>query len=256
MLFDVHAHYDDEKFDGDRDELLSKMPEGGVGHIINAGCDIESSLRSLELAKKYPFIYASVGFHPSEADKMKDSDFDVLEKLASEKKAVAIGEIGLEYHYSKETAEIQKKRFFEQIELAKAVGLPFQVHDRDADGDCLKILKSVKMGDRRGMMHCFSGSKETAREILKLGMKISVGGTLTFKNNVRGVEVVSYVPIEDIMIETDCPYLAPEPHRGKRNSSLYIIEAAKKIAEIKGMDVEEVIDVTEKTAMEFYGISD
>lgn len=256
MLFDVHAHYDDEKFDGDRDELLSKMTEGGVGHIINAGCDIESSCRSLELAKKYPFIYAAVGFHPSEADKMKDSDFDVLEKLASEKKAVAIGEIGLEYHYSKETAEIQKKRFFEQIELAKAVGLPFQVHDRDADGDCLEILKSVRMGDRRGMMHCFSGSKETAREILKLGMKISVGGTLTFKNNVRGVEVVSYVPIEDIMIETDCPYLAPEPHRGKRNSSLYIIEAAKKIAEIKGMDVEEVIARTEKTAMEFYGISD
>ncbi len=256
MLFDVHAHYDDEKFDGDRDELLSQMTSGGVGHIINAGCDIESSLRSLELAKKYPFIYAAVGFHPSEADKMKDSDFDVLEKLASEKKAVAIGEIGLEYHYSKETAEIQKKRFFEQIELAKAVGLPFQVHDRDADGDCLKILKSVKMGDRRGMMHCFSGSKETAREILRLGMKISVGGTLTFKNNVRGVEVVSYVPIEDIMIETDCPYLAPEPHRGKRNSSLYIIEAAKKIAEIKEMDVEEVIEITEKTAMEFYGISD
>ncbi len=256
MLFDVHAHYDDEKFDGDRDELLAKMTEGGVGHIINAGCDIESSLRSLELAKKYPFIYAAVGFHPSEADKMKDSDFDVLEKLASEKKAVAIGEIGLEYHYSKETAEVQQKRFFEQIELAKAVGLPFQVHDRDADGDCLKILKSVKMGDRRGMMHCFSGSKETAREILRLGMKISVGGTLTFKNNVRGVEVVSYVPIEDIMIETDCPYLAPEPHRGKRNSSLYIAEVAKKIAEIKGMDVDEVIDVTEKTAMEFYGISD
>ncbi len=256
MLFDVHAHYDDEKFDGDRDELLSQMTSGGVGHIINAGCDIESSLRSLELAKKYPFIYAAVGFHPSEADKMKDSDFDVLEKLASKKKAVAIGEIGLEYHYSKETAEIQKKRFFEQIELAKAVGLPFQVHDRDADGDCLKILKSVKMGDRRGMMHCFSGSKETAREILRLGMKISVGGTLTFKNNVRGVEVVSYVPIEDIMIETDCPYLAPEPHRGKRNSSLYIIEAAKKIAEIKEMDVEEVIEITEKTAMEFYGISD
>ncbi len=256
MLFDVHAHYDDEKFDGDRDELLSQMTSGGVGHIINAGCDIESSLRSLELAKKYPFIYAAVGFHPSEADKMKDSDFDVLEKLASEKKAVAIGEIGLEYHYSKETAEIQKKRFFEQIELAKAVGLPFQVHDRDADGDCLKILKSVKMGDRRGMMHCFSGSKETAREILRLGMKISVGGTLTFKNNVRGVEVVSYVPIEDIMIETDCPYLAPEPHRGKRNSSLYIIEAAKKIAEIREMNVEEVIERTEKTAMEFYGISD
>ncbi len=256
MLFDVHAHYDDEKFDSDRDELLSQMTAGGVGHIINAGCDIESSLRSLELAKKYPFIYAAVGFHPSEADKMKNSDFDVLEKLASEKKAVAIGEIGLEYHYSKETAEIQKKRFFEQIELANAVGLPFQVHDRDADGDCLKILKSVKMGDRRGMMHCFSGSKETAREILKLGMKISVGGTLTFKNNVRGVEVVSYVPIEDIMIETDCPYLAPEPYRGKRNSSLYIIEAAKKIAEIKGMDVEEVIERTEKTAIEFYGISD
>lgn len=256
MLFDVHAHYDDEKFDDDRGALLAEMPSGGVGHIINVGCDIESSEKSIELAEKYPFIYAAVGFHPSEAEKMKDSDFDTLGKMAENEKVVAIGEIGLEYHYTKETAEIQKKRFFEQIELAKAVNLPFQVHDREATGDCLEILKSAKPGDRRGMMHCFSGSKETAREILRLGMKISVGGTLTFKNNVKTVEVVKYVPLEEIMLETDAPYLAPVPYRGKRNSSLYMIETARKIAEIKGLDLDEVIAVTEKTAMEFYNIKD
>ncbi len=256
MLFDVHAHYDDEKFNDDRDALLETMPKGGVGHIINVGCDIESSEKSIELAEKYPFMYAAVGFHPSDVEKMKDSDFDTLEKMAGLEKVVAIGEIGLEYHYTKETAEIQKRRFFEQIELAKAVNLPFQVHDREATGDCLEILRSAKMGDRRGMMHCFSGSKETAREILKLGMKISVGGTLTFKNNVKTVEVVKYVPLEEIMLETDAPYLAPVPYRGKRNSSLYMIETARKIAEIKGLDLDEVIAVTEKTAMEFYNIKD
>lgn len=256
MLFDVHAHYDDGKFDGDRDEILSKMREGNVGHIINIGCDIESSRASIALAEKYPFIYAAVGFHPSEIHKFRDGDYDLLSEMAKHEKVVAIGEIGLEYHYGKDTAPLQRRFFAEQIELAKDVNLPFQVHEREAAGDCLDILKSASIGGRRGMMHCFSGSKETAREMLRLGMKISVGGTLTFKNNVKTVEVVSYVPIEEIMIETDSPYLAPVPYRGKRNSSLYIHAVAERIAEIKGMETEEVIAVTEKNAMKFFDIKE
>jgi TatD DNase family protein len=254
MLFDVHAHYDDEKFDDDRDEILSQMIQNNVGHIINIGCDIPSSLKSIELAEKYPFIYAAVGFHPSETAKFKNGDLDKIASMAKCEKVVAIGEIGLEYHYEKDSAPIQKKLFADQIELAKDLNLPFQVHEREATGDCLDILKAAKIGDRRGMMHCFSGSKETAREMLNLGMKISVGGTLTFKNNVKTVEVVRYVPIEELMTETDSPYLAPTPYRGKRNSSLYIHAVAERIAEIKGMDVDEVIRITEKNAMEFYNI--
>lgn len=255
MLFDVHAHYDDEHFDEDRDIILSSMYENNVGHIINIGCDIASSRASIKLAEKYPFVYAAVGFHPSEADKMTDSDFDLLIKMAQHEKVVAIGEIGLDYYYGKETEDIQRKRFFEQIEMAKAVNLPFQVHNRNSTRDCLTILKEAKIGDRRGMMHCFSESRETAREMLNLGMKISVGGTLTFKNNVKTVEVVKYVPIEELMIETDSPYLAPVPYRGKRNSSLYIHAVAEKIAELKGMETEAVIEITEKNAMDFFAIS-
>lgn len=256
MLFDVHAHYDDERFDEDRDIILSSMHENNVGHIINIGCDIPSSEKSIQLSEKYPFIYAAVGFHPHEAANIKEGDFDTIIKLAQHEKVVAIGEIGLDYYYGKEIMDIQRKRFFEQIELAKSVDLPFQVHNRDSTRDCLAILKEAKLGDRRGMMHCFSESRETAREMLNLGMKISIGGTVTFKNNVKTVEVVKYVPIEELMIETDSPYLAPVPYRGKRNMSIYVHAVAEKIAELKGMDVEEVIAITEKNAMEFYRIAD
>lgn len=256
MLFDVHAHYDDERFDEDRDIILSSMTCNNVGHIINIGCDIESSRKSILLAEKYPFMYAAVGFHPSNIEYMKDDDYDILIKMAQHKKVAAIGEIGLEYHYGDIDKKEQKKRFYEQIELAAAVNLPFQVHTRDATRDCLSVLKSAKIGDRKGMMHCFSESRETAREVLNLGLKISVGGTLTFKNNVKTVEVVKYVPIEELMIETDSPYLAPDPYRGRRNSSLYIYRVAEKIAEIKDMETEEVINITEKNAMDFFGIDE
>ncbi len=256
MLFDVHAHYDDERFDEDRDILLSSMHENGVGHIINIGYNLKSSRDSIQLAEKYPFIYAAVGFHPSDAHLMTDEDFDAIKNMAQHEKVVAIGEIGLDYYYGKETEEVQRKVFRQQIELAKEVNLPFQVHNRDSTRDCVEILKSSNMGDRRGMMHCFSESKETAKKILDLGMKISIGGVLTFKNNVKTIEVVKYVPIEELMIETDSPYLAPVPYRGRRNSSLYIHAVAEKIAELKGVDVDEVISVTEKNAMAFYRIDD
>lgn len=256
MLFDVHAHYDDERFDEDRDILLSSMHENNVGHIINIGCDIPSSEASIALAEKYPFVYAAVGFHPHEAANIKSGDYDIIAKMAQHEKVVAIGEIGLDYYYGKDIMDIQRKVFREQIELAKSVNLPFQVHSRDSTRDCLMILKEAALGDRRGMMHCFSESKETAREMLNLGMKISIGGIVTFKNNVKTAQVVKYVPIEDIMIETDCPYLAPVPYRGKRNTSIYVHAVAEKIAELKGMDVEEVIYITERNAKSFFGIID
>ena len=256
MLFDVHAHYDDERFDEDRDIILSSMLENNVGHIINIGYNLKSSEESIKLSEKYPFIYAAVGFHPSDAHLMTQKDFDAIRKMAEHKKVVAIGEIGLDYYYGKETEDIQRKVFRDQIELSKEVNLPFQVHNRDSTRDCIEILQSSNMGDRRGMMHCFSESRETAKKILDLGMKISIGGVLTFKNNVKTVEVVKYVPIEDLMIETDCPYLAPVPYRGKRNSSLYIHAVAEKIAELKGMDTDEVIAITEKNAKEFFDIKD
>lgn len=256
MLFDVHAHFDDERFDEDRDIILSSMHDNNVGHIINIGYNLKSSLDSIALAEKYPFIYAAVGFHPSDAHLMTNRDFDAIRKMAEHEKVVAIGEIGLDYYYGKETEEVQRRVFREQIELAKEVNLPFQVHNRDSTRDCLMILKEAKLGDRRGMMHCFSESKETARQILDMGMKISIGGIVTFKNNVKTVEVVKYVPIEDLMIETDSPYLAPVPYRGKRNSSIYIHAVAEKIAELKNMDVEEVIDITEKNAKAFFDIKD
>lgn len=255
MLFDVHAHYDDERFDEDRDIILSSMLDNNVGHIINIGYNLKSSRDSIALSEKYPFMYAAVGFHPSDAHLMTKADFDEIKRLAQHPKVVAIGEIGLDYYYGKETEEVQRRVFREQIELAKEVNLPFQVHNRDSTRDCVDILREANMGERRGMMHCFSESRETAKKILDLGMKISIGGVLTFKNNVKTVEVVKYVPIEDLMIETDCPYLAPVPYRGKRNSSLYIHAVAEKIAELKGMDVEEVIAITEKNAMEFFSIS-
>lgn len=256
MLFDVHAHFDDERFDEDRDIILSSMLENNVGHIINIGYNLKSSLDSIALSEKYPFIYAAVGFHPSDAHLMTDEDFEKIRQMAKHEKVVAIGEIGLDYYYGKETEAVQRKVFRQQIELAKEVDLPFQVHNRDSTRDCLEILKTSNMGKRRGMMHCFSESRETAKQILDMGMKISVGGTLTFKNNVKTVEVVKYVPIEELMIETDSPYLAPVPYRGKRNSSLYIHAVAEKIAELKGMDTDEVVAITEKNAKEFFSISD
>lgn len=256
MLFDVHAHYDDERFDEDRDCLLSSMKENNVGHIINIGCDVKSSVESIRLAEKYPFMYAAVGFHPSEAETVTEEMLDEIVRLSKHEKVVAIGEIGLDYYYGKDTEDVQKKIFREQIEIAKEVKLPFQVHNRDSTRDLLEILSSANISDRGGMMHCFSESRETAKKILDLGMKISIGGVLTFKNNVKTVEVVKYVPIEEIMIETDCPYLAPVPYRGKRNSSIYMQKTAEKIAELKNMDVEEVIAITEKNAKDFYLIED
>lgn len=254
MLFDTHAHFDDEQFDKDRDTALLSLRELGVGNIVNIGADMQGSMASVTLAEKYDFVYATVGVHPSETGTMTEADIDTLRKLAGHPKVRAIGEIGLDYHYAGGAEpEVQKKWFVRQIELAKELGLPVVIHDRDSKGECLEILKNHKVSN--GVVHCFSGSAETAREILKLGMMISFTGVLTFKNAKRAIEACAAIPIERLMIETDCPYMAPEPHRGERNFSGYVELVARKVAEIKGMSFEEVAEITTANAKRFYGIA-
>ncbi len=254
MLFDTHAHFDDEQFDKDRDAALLSLRGFGVENIVNIGADIEGSIASVDLAEKYDFVYATVGVHPSETGNMTEADIDTLRKLASHPKVRAIGEVGLDYHYTDGAEpEVQKKWFIRQLELAKELNLPVVIHDRDSKGECLDILKEHKISN--GVVHCFSGSAETAREILNLGMMISFTGVLTFKNAKRAVQACAEIPIERLMIETDCPYMAPEPHRGERNFSGYVEFIARKVAEIKGMSFEEVAEITTANAKRFYGIA-
>lgn len=254
MLFDTHAHFEDDQFDNDRDEVLKSLKEYGVGNICNVGSSMESSRAGSALAEKYDFVYASVGVHPSETADLTEADMEELKTLASNPKVCAIGEIGLDYHYPDDAKpEIQRKWFIRQIELAKELNMPIIVHDRESRGEGLEILKEHKVSN--GVVHCFSGSAETAREIVKLGMMVSFTGVLTFKNARRAVEACAAVPLERLMIETDCPYMAPEPHRGKRNFSGYVEFVARKMAEIKNVSYEEIVRITEENAKRFYGIS-
>ncbi len=255
LIFDAHAHFDDEAFDSDRDTVIKTLKQSRVGYVVNAGCDIKSSKKSTELAKKYDVIYSAVGVHPENAYEMKDSDFDELKKLCADKKTVAIGEIGLDYHYDydEKQKEAQKRRFYEQILFANENNLPFVVHERDAFFDCLNTLKNAGK-ELNGLMHCFSGNKETLKLVLNLGMSVSLGGVVTFKNAKNAVEVAKYVPNDRLLIETDSPYLTPEPYRGKRNSSHYIYHTAKRIADIRECDAEDIIEMTTKNAKRFYGI--
>lgn len=240
MLFDSHAHYNDKRFEDDVDEVLSLMPQNNVGAILNACSSIDEIPYILKLCEKYPFMYASVGVHPHEVSKMCENDIEILKEYSKNKKVVAIGEIGLDYYYDYSPRDLQKKWFARQLELAREINLPVIIHDRDAHLDSLKVLKDGKVHECGGVFHCYSGSAEMAREVLNLDMYIAFGGSLTFKNAKNPVESAKYVPLERILIETDCPYLAPEPNRGKRNSSLYIHLVAEKLAQIKGISVEEV----------------
>ena len=240
-IFDSHAHYDDKKFDGVRDELLEKMPENNVEGIINCGTDISSSLFSIDLAQKYPFIYAAVGYHPESVDDSTVFERAELIKMAKTEKVKAIGEIGLDYYWDTTYKEQQIEFFEQQLALANTLNLPAIIHDRDAHADTLSILKKHKP---KGVLHCFSGSVEMAKEILNLGMYIGIGGVVTFKNSKKIVEVIRELPLHRLLLETDAPYLAPEPHRGKLNNSVYIKFVAEKIAEIKNLSVEEVLSVT------------
>lgn len=252
MIFDSHAHYDSHQFDEDRFVVLSSMPESNVSGIVNCGCDIPSSEMSLSFADKYPYVYASVGFHPGCVEDYKDGDLDVIKELSRHEKCVAIGEIGLDYHYGKEFKEEQKALFINQLRLANEVKKPVIIHEREAFADCLEILKAEK--PERGVMHCFSGNRETLPLILNLGLYIGVGGTLTFKNNVKTVEMCPLIPKDRLLLETDAPYLAPVPLRGKRNHSSYIIHVAERVAELMNMTTEEVLKLTEENAKRFFGI--
>jgi TatD DNase family protein len=250
MYFDSHAHYNDEQFDTDRDELLQVMPSNSVSYIINCGTDLSSSLFSIELANKYPFIYAAVGIHPE--DVSKNESLDEIKKLAQNKKVVAIGEIGLDYYWDTSTKEKQIEYFKNQLHLANELNLPVIIHDRDAHKDTLDIM--MEYPEVKGIVHCFSGSVEFAKECVRLGYYIGITGVVTFKNGRKLKEVVESTPLERIVLETDCPYLAPEPFRGHRNHSGHLNMVVEKIAEIKNVSKEEVVEQTRKNALKIYNI--
>ena len=252
MLIDTHAHYDDEKFALDRYDVIEKAYKSGVSYIINAATDIKSCEESLSLARKYEYVYAAVGIHPHEVGETDENTLDKISQLAKEDKVVAIGEIGLDYYYDTAPREIQKHWFAQQINLARDLKLPIIVHDRDAHQDSMDIIKNNKAHEVGGVFHCYSGSVEMAKELLKYNFYISVGGTLTFKNAKKLVEVVSWIPMDKLLIETDCPYLTPEPHRGKRNDSSYVRFVAEKVAQIKQLSFEEVAEVTLDNAKKLF----
>lgn len=250
-IFDSHAHYDSEAFNDDRKELVSALPEQGVCGIINCASDMASSLTSLELADGFDFVYAACGVHPHEADKCKSGYLPVLKKLCMEEKCVAVGEIGLDYHYDFSPREIQKTVFEQQLVLAKELDLPVIIHDREAHEDTMTLLKRYKP---KGVVHCFSGSAEMAKEVVKLGMYIGLGGAVTFKNARKPREVAAVVPEDKLLIETDCPYMTPVPHRGKRCDSSYIPFTAEVLAEVRGVSAQDILDLTRKNANILFGL--
>ncbi len=250
-IFDSHAHYTDKAFNDDRENLLGSLQESGICGVINCGADLESSAFSVELSKKYSFIYAACGVHPEEVDGLPENYIHILRHMLKNEKCLAVGEIGLDYYWRKDNKELQKKVFEEQLILAKELNLPVIIHDREAHEDTLEILKKHKP---KGVLHCFSGSAETAKEILKLGMYIGLGGALTFKNARKSVEVAEILPLDRLLLETDCPYMAPVPMRGKRNNSAYIPFVAEKVAEIKGIDPQTILNVTSENTKDLFNI--
>ncbi len=254
MIFDTHAHYDDEQFDEDRESLLASMTEAGITNIVDVGASIETTKKALDLAHKYDFMYAAVGVHPSEVEELDEDGIELLREWSQDARCVAIGEIGLDYHWPEPAPDIQKKWFKRQLELAREERLPVIIHSRDAAADTIDVMKEAHAEEIGGVVHCFSYSKEIADICVRMGFYIGIGGVVTFKNGKKMKEVVEQTPIEKILLETDCPYLAPEPFRGKRNSSLnlpYIVDA---IATIKGLSSEEVIRITEANAKRMYGL--
>ena len=252
MIFDTHAHYDDEAFQEDRDELLNSLNTHGIEAVVNVGASIQTTKNTLELMKKYPFVYGAVGVHPSETEELNDYLMDWLKHVSGEKKVVAIGEIGLDYYWKEPDPEIQKHWFVRQLQLAREVKLPVIIHSRDAARDTLDIMKAEKAGEIGGVIHCFSYGTEMAREYLYMGFYLGIGGVVTFNNGRKLKEVVDYMPLDRIVLETDCPYLSPVPNRGKRNSSLNLPYVAEAIGQIKGISPEEVIAITNQNARNLY----
>jgi len=254
MLIDSHAHLDDERFDQDRDEIIRNLNNYGIELVINPGSDIPSSVKAVSLAKEYKNIYAAVGVHPHDVKTMDDTTLELLSSLANNEKVVAIGEIGLDYHYDNSPRDLQKKWFIEQIRLAKKLKLPIIIHEREASQDMYNILKQEADSSLTGVLHCYSGSLEMAREYLKMGFYISFAGPVTFKNSRVSKEVAKNIPLEKMLIETDSPYLSPEPKRGKRNEPLNVRYVAAVIAELRGISFDEVVDATSKNTKKLFFI--
>lgn len=246
MIYETHAHYDDERFDGSRDELLGSLPAAGIYRVINVGADMPSSRESIALAKKYPYIYAAVGVHPHDTENMTDMDIDELKRLTEYEKVLAVGEIGLDYYYDADFKDKQQHWFARQLDLADEVGLPVIIHSRDAAQDTFDIIKASKV--RSGVIHAYSGGVEMAFDYIDMGFYIGVGGVVTFKNAKKLVEVVKNIPIEQILLETDSPYLSPEPLRGTCNNSQNLKYVVQKISEIKQIEPDFVIETTRKNA--------
>ena len=256
MIFETHAHYDDEKFKEDREQLVSSLPEQNIKRVINVGADFAGCVDSVALAEKYDYIYAAIGIHPSNIEDATEENLAWIKGKASWEKTVAIGEIGLDYYWDKEPTvqQAQREIFCRQLALAKEMSLPVIIHSRDAAEDTMNIMQQAHKDGIPGVIHCYSYSKEMAKEYVKMGYYIGVGGVVTFKNSRVLKEVVKDIPLEHIVVETDCPYLAPTPHRGKRNSSAYLPLVIEEIAKLKGITAEEVENATYENAQRLYGL--
>lgn len=254
MLIDSHVHLDDGRFDGDRDILIESLKSNNIEMVINIGADLETSVASVDLANKYQNVYAAVGVHPHSAKEVNTMVMEQLKELTLNEKVVAIGEIGLDFYYDNSPRDIQRKWFIEQLKLAKELDLPVIIHTRDAAQETFDILKNNQNGNVRGVLHCYSGSPEMALEYIKMGFYISLGGPVTFKNARVAREVAEAVPLDKLLIETDCPYLTPEPYRGKRNEPVYVKYVAEKLAEVKKISYEELVKTTNENTKRLFGI--
>ncbi len=253
MIIDTHAHYDDEQFDADRESLLAQMQDAGIGLIVNAGSTVPSWDKIIKLTEEYPFLYGAIGVHPDEVGALDEEQFARMSALLDQEKIIALGEIGLDYYWDNESHDLQKKWFIRQLELAREKNMPVIIHSREAAADTMEIMKQYAAG-MRAVIHCYSYSAEMAKEYVKMGYSIGVGGVVTFKNAKKLKQVVQEIPLSSIVLETDCPYLAPVPYRGKRNCSLYLPYVVEQIAELKGVTVEEVKRQTEINSRELYGL--
>lgn len=256
MIFDSHSHYDDAQFDEDRMDVLSHLKDAGVAKVVNISNGWDDLLKTLELIKQVPFLYGTVGIHPCKVSELNDERMEQMRDFCSGDKIVAVGEIGLDYYWMSDPKEVQKEWFIRQLRLAKEVNLPVVIHSRDASQDTFDIMKAEHAGTTGGVIHCYSGSVEMAREYVKMGYFLGIGGVVTFKNSKTLKKVAAEIPLEHIVIETDCPYLAPTPYRGKRNSSAYLPMVVEEIARLRGISTEEVERVTYENAMRLYSIAE
>ncbi len=253
MFFDTHAHFDHRKFDSDRDALLQSMPQKGIGLILNVGCDLSSSLKTVSLTQKYPFVYGAVGSHPDDAANVTEASLQMYRQLASQPKIKAIGEIGLDYHYEDVPRAQQAPAFEAQLDLAESLHLPVIIHEREAHADAMAILQNHPKA--HGVFHCYSGSLEMAKWLIERGWYLGFTGVITFKNARKAVEVAQWMPLDRIVIETDCPYMAPEPYRGVRNDSGFVPHMAAKLAQLRNLDTEEMAAITMENGKRLFSIA-